>query len=933
MKVADVSSVPTSLSMVSPATATIYGPASSASDNSKITGTNRLQLTASVQPSDAYDKRIMWFSSNPNIAMVDKNGLVIARGTGTVTITGTSMADSSLPPITCTVTVTAAGTDNSGDAALASVLTAAKSISAYTSDTTSSGGFKQISGSPNWEGKQESFQKAFINALGVKGKYAGYSTTNISRDTALFAAIALNEGIRSIDPSKAIVVSLLNKSALIAAINSAAQLTAANFSTQQDWTNLQSALTVAQNINNDGSATQVDIDNATAALQTAMSKQIQAPVSSGSIPTVNMTQGSATIYGSSFVQLQASGSRTWSVTQPDGSITTTGSIDPSGILYATSEGTYKVTAQSSLGVSDSMLITFSQMIPTPNLTVNNNGKGSAFGSTSSGSYPPPNAFDSNPSTFYDHSSTTPYVGWDFGKPVAVNVLRFLPRSGTNAARIYQAKLQGSNTSATSGFVDLYTIMDNPSTANSSSWYVKVINTTTAYRYYRWLGTSTSHANVAEFQLYNNFDKTALGNALDTAQSLVEENYTDLTWEALQTALADAISANAGTFVTQAEIDTAAANLQLAIAGLQVAPGSALEVANGITSIQAPIKDATSLTLPTVPDGFTVAIKNSDHPAVIGLDGTITPSTADSEVQLVLEVTRTSDGTKADTASLPVVVPAKTIVTLPTVTLTGVDSVNSGQSFNLIYGLSGISQNVYAQDITVTYPQEQLDFVSVDSLKEGFTILSKVVTPGQIHLITANIGADHQSNGTWLTLKFNAKSTQSTSASVGVSNVVIADERGTETHLNDASHNVTITLVNKIALSALLADAQSKHDAAVEGTAAGQYPAGAKAELQAVIDNANAVLVNTGATQAEVDQAVNDLSAALQRFTNAILQHAVTDTNGDGKTSIGDLAVVAAAYGKSSTDADWQQFKQADVNGDGEVNIEDLAAVAREILSN
>ncbi|NHW36110.1 hypothetical protein GQF04_16125 [Paenibacillus aceris] len=104
-------------------------------------------------------------------------------------------------------------------------------------------------------------------------------------------------------------------------------------------------------------------------------------------------------------------------------------------------------------------------------------------------------------------------------------------------------------------------------------------------------------------------------------------------------------------------------------------------------------------------------------------------------------------------------------------------------------------------------------------------------------------------------------------------------------------------------------------------------------MQAAIDIANAVLANTGALQAEVDQAVSDLSAALQTFANSIVQHAVNDTNGDGRISIGDLAVVAAAYGKTSADADWNQFKHADVTGDGKVDIDDLAALARGILTN
>jgi uncharacterized protein YjdB len=198
VKVADVSTLPTSLKLLSPDKATIYGP-SGKTDSSlaRVQGTNRLQLTTSVEPSNAYDKRIMWTSSNQNIAIVDKNGLVIARNPGTVTITGTSMANPSLPPVTVTVTVTAPGADFSTDATLAEALNAAKSISEYKGDRTGGGGFVQVLDSPNWEPKQEEFQKAYINALGIRAQYSGNKTTNISKDTAQFAAIALNEAIKA----------------------------------------------------------------------------------------------------------------------------------------------------------------------------------------------------------------------------------------------------------------------------------------------------------------------------------------------------------------------------------------------------------------------------------------------------------------------------------------------------------------------------------------------------------------------------------------------------------------------------------------------------------------------------------------------------------------------------------------------------------------
>jgi|GEM_PF-2497029 len=87
--------------------------------------------------------------------------------------------------------------------------------------------------------------------------------------------------------------------------------------------------------------------------------------------------------------------------------------------------------------------------------------------------------------------------------------------------------------------------------------------------------------------------------------------------------------------------------------------TAAEVASEITAIAAPSKDATTLTLPTVPEGFSVAIKSSGNTGVIATNGTITPPANATTVTLILTVTRDSDQTTADTAGIPVTVPAKT----------------------------------------------------------------------------------------------------------------------------------------------------------------------------------------------------------------------------------------------------------------------------------
>lgn len=56
-----------------------------------------------------------------------------------------------------------------------------------------------------------------------------------------------------------------------------------------------------------------------------------------------------------------------------------------------------------------------------------------------------------------------------------------------------------------------------------------------------------------------------------------------------------------------------------------------------------------------------------------------------------------------------------------------------------------------------------------------------------------------------------------------------------------------------------------------------------------------------------------------------------DVSGDGDVDVGDLAIVAFYYGKTSADPDWNLAKVADFNGDNKVDILDLAYVAQRML--
>lgn len=72
------------------------------------------------------------------------------------------------------------------------------------------------------------------------------------------------------------------------------------------------------------------------------------------------------------------------------------------------------------------------------------------------------------------------------------------------------------------------------------------------------------------------------------------------------------------------------------------------------------------------------------------------------------------------------------------------------------------------------------------------------------------------------------------------------------------------------------------------------------------------------------------SSAQVEFTTTVPEPS-KDLNGDGKVSIGDLAIVAANYGKSSADPDWDKAKRADINSDGKVDLTDLVLIAKDIV--
>lgn len=273
-------------------------------------------------------------------------------------------------------------------------------------------------------------------------------------------------------------------------------------------------------------------------------------------------------------------------------------------------------------------------------------------------------------------------------------------------------------------------------------------------------------------------------------------------------------------------------------------------------------------------------------------------------------------------------------------LSGAGIVDAGGSFDLTYGLSNVKGDIYAQDLTFSYDPAKLEFVAADSLKTGFQIITKNEVPGQIRILAASLGQDQviNSDGNLLKLTWKAKSlTESAQTEITLSDAVVSDGQGVETQLLGASHSLSIIYtapVDKSALHDAISSAQSLYDSAVEGDKVGQYPVGSKAVLNAAIESAQAVADDAAATQEQVNAAVSDLNAAMSAFAASINVAVPGDLNEDGKVSIGDLAIVAKYYGKTSSDPDWETiYKVADLKKDGIIDIEDLVILAQLILES
>jgi len=132
-------------------------------------------------------------------------------------------------------------------------------------------------------------------------------------------------------------------------------------------------------------------------------------------------------------------------------------------------------------------------------------------------------------------------------------------------------------------------------------------------------------------------------------------------------------------------------------------------------------------------------------------------------------------------------------TLAEAQLRGADYARPGQLLELSYLLDNKTE-ILAQDVTVSFDAEQLEFVTAEPLDASTRIVAisdPALTPGKVRLLLVHLGDNHPS-GELIGLHWRVKATaalKTTTASL--SDISVANGAGEETVLSGASHAVQI----------------------------------------------------------------------------------------------------------------------------------------------
>lgn len=271
-------------------------------------------------------------------------------------------------------------------------------------------------------------------------------------------------------------------------------------------------------------------------------------------------------------------------------------------------------------------------------------------------------------------------------------------------------------------------------------------------------------------------------------------------------------------------------------------------------------------------------------------------------------------------------------------LTGAADIRAGEQITVSYGVYQLIQSteagsVYAQDTTINYDPEVLEFVNLTPLKGGYSLVGHTndASIGKLRFLASKTAPDGgiTTDGDLFQMNWKVKASPLQPSVTMTTYSQFLDDQGRDVDVTGDSLSMNIMVVNRAALLDAISSAQSLYASSVEGIHHGEYPTGSKTVLLTAIDQAIAVNDNGTATQAQLDLATANLLSAIQSFTAMIIARLKEDVfdNGDGLINIKDLWFVAVHYLQVPAG----DYIRADVNGDGVINILDLSAVAKKIL--
>lgn len=268
-------------------------------------------------------------------------------------------------------------------------------------------------------------------------------------------------------------------------------------------------------------------------------------------------------------------------------------------------------------------------------------------------------------------------------------------------------------------------------------------------------------------------------------------------------------------------------------------------------------------------------------------------------------------------------------------LTGADWAKPEETYELTYGLVG-ANNVSAQEVTITFDPAAFEWKEAVLLDPNTVIVHTYQdAPGVIRFALATTGAENALSGNVPVLKLIFDTLAASDSSIiAVTSLLLADGSGNETEGELAEKTVAI-INNDSELLTAIEEAQQAYAGAVEGFVNGQFVRGAKSALHAAIQAATDVLVDSGATPEQLEQAEAALNAAMTAFEAKRITASTGDVAGaggspDGRISVADLGYVAYHYGRTSAHSEWTAIQKADIDKDGVIDLYDLTFIGRRL---